>query len=178
VTKPTTIRAITEIPAKIPRPIGSTEIFFPGIWKAAAWVAEEVDDEALSAPDAGDVPLVDVAGGVGVEVGALGCVEVVEVCDEGGETLESIIDEKPLTDNPGFADDAAPELPATAADRVDEEIVTAGGAELAGGGGAFEPEPPPFTVHCRTTWTKCSPFGPVTGVNVTLHVSVTGPPRV
>jgi hypothetical protein len=95
VTKPTTIRAITEIPAKIPRPIGSTEIFFPGIWKAAACVAEEVDDEALSAPDAGDVPLVDVAGGVGVEVAALGCVEVVEVCDEDGETLESVIDEKP-----------------------------------------------------------------------------------
>ena len=36
VTKPTTINAITDIPAKIPRPIGSTEIFFPGIWKAAA----------------------------------------------------------------------------------------------------------------------------------------------
>jgi len=180
VTKPTTIRAITEIPAKIPRPIGSTEIFFPGIWKAAAWVAEEVDDEALS--DAGDVPpLVDVGRGLEVEVTALGCVEVVEVCDEDGEvleTLESVIDEKPLTDTPGFADDADPELPATAADRVGEEEMTAGGAELAGGGGAFEPEPPPFTVHCRTTLTKCSPFGPVTGVNVTLHVSVTGPSRV
>jgi hypothetical protein len=36
VTNPTTINAITDMPAKIPRPIGSTEIFFPGIWKAAA----------------------------------------------------------------------------------------------------------------------------------------------
>lgn len=36
VTKPTTINAITDMPAKIPSPIGSTEIFFPGIWKAAA----------------------------------------------------------------------------------------------------------------------------------------------
>jgi hypothetical protein len=30
VTRPTTIRAITEIPAKIPRPIGSTATVFPG----------------------------------------------------------------------------------------------------------------------------------------------------
>lgn len=29
-TRPTTIRAITEIPAKIPRPIGSTATVFPG----------------------------------------------------------------------------------------------------------------------------------------------------
>lgn len=30
VTRPTTIRAITEIPAKTPKPIGRTEIDFPG----------------------------------------------------------------------------------------------------------------------------------------------------
>jgi hypothetical protein len=56
VTKPTTIRAITEIPAKIPRPIGRTEIFFPGIWKAAVVGVDEAD-EALSAAESG-VPLV------------------------------------------------------------------------------------------------------------------------
>jgi hypothetical protein len=42
VTKPTTINAITDMPAKIPRPIGSTEIFFPGIWKAAAALEDGV----------------------------------------------------------------------------------------------------------------------------------------
>ena len=42
VTKPTTINAITDMPAKIPRPIGSTEIFFPGIWKAAAALEDAV----------------------------------------------------------------------------------------------------------------------------------------
>ena len=42
VTKPTTINAITDMPANIPRPIGSTEIFFPGIWKAAAALEDAV----------------------------------------------------------------------------------------------------------------------------------------
>lgn len=42
VTKPTTINAITDMPANIPRPIGSTEIFFPGIWKAAAALEDGV----------------------------------------------------------------------------------------------------------------------------------------
>lgn len=48
VTKPTTINAITDMPAKIPRPIGSTEIFFPGIWKADSAV-EDGEEEVLSA---------------------------------------------------------------------------------------------------------------------------------
>lgn len=34
-TRPTTIRAMTEIPAKTPRPIGSTASFFPGRLTAA-----------------------------------------------------------------------------------------------------------------------------------------------
>jgi hypothetical protein len=60
VTKPTTINAMTDMPANIPRPIGSTEIFFPGIWKADAAL---VDGEAV-ALSAADVPLLD--GEVGV----------------------------------------------------------------------------------------------------------------
>ncbi len=55
VTKPTTINAITKMPAKIPRPIGRTEIFFPGIWKADEVVDAEA--EALSATVTPDVPL-------------------------------------------------------------------------------------------------------------------------
>jgi hypothetical protein len=56
VTKPTTINAITDMPAKIPRPIGSTEIFFPGSSKADAAV-EDGEEEALSATVTADVPL-------------------------------------------------------------------------------------------------------------------------
>jgi hypothetical protein len=36
VTNPTTIRAITEIPANTPNPIGKTDKVFPGSWKGAA----------------------------------------------------------------------------------------------------------------------------------------------
>lgn len=52
VTKPTTINAITDMPAKMPRPIGSTEIFFPGIWKAAAALedGEAVELSAAAEP--------------------------------------------------------------------------------------------------------------------------------
>lgn len=60
VTKPTTINAMTDMPANIPRPIGSTEIFFPGIWKADAAL---VDGEAV-ALSAADVPLLDEEVGV------------------------------------------------------------------------------------------------------------------
>ena len=51
---------MTDIPANIPRPIGSTEIFFPGIWKADAAL---VDGEAV-ALSAADVPLLDEEVGV------------------------------------------------------------------------------------------------------------------
>jgi len=37
---------------------------------------------------------------------------------------------------------------------------------------------PGVTVHCRTTCTRGWPFGPLIGVNVMLHVSVTGPALV
>jgi len=37
---------------------------------------------------------------------------------------------------------------------------------------------PGVAVHCRTTCTRGWPFGPLIGVNVTVHVSVTGPALV
>jgi len=61
---------------------------------------------------------------------------------------------------------------------VDVEV-TAGGklvvdsGSLEDGGGA-----PSVTLHDFTIWTRGSPFGPVTGVNVKVHVSVTGPASV
>jgi hypothetical protein len=40
---------------------------------------------------------------------------------------------------------------------------------------AAEDWAPGTIVHCRTTCTRGSPFFPVTGLNVTMHVSVAGP---
>ena len=72
------------MPAKIPRPIGSTEIFFPGIWKADSAVAlEDAVEEALSATvTAPAIPLlvadaVDLGGGAAV-VDGKGVDEVVD----------------------------------------------------------------------------------------------------
>jgi hypothetical protein len=58
------------MPAKIPRPIGSTEIFFPGSWKAAAALEDEV---AVVLSAAADKPLL-VEGSVeaGVDGGVVG----------------------------------------------------------------------------------------------------------
>jgi len=40
---------MTEIPAKTPNPIGNTDIFFPGSWKAGA--ALDVVESAAAVPD-------------------------------------------------------------------------------------------------------------------------------
>jgi len=186
VTKPTTINAITDIPAKIPRPIGSTEIFFPGIWKAAEVVDAEA--EALSATVTADVPLlVDfeafvVAPVVGDGVGdgvMVGTEEEPELelvgvaTDEDEEEtvmLERGMEEREARD---VEDDAEAvtevlfteerELVAIMeVEAVDLEVVVDAGV----------------TVHCRTTCTRGSPFDPVTGVNVIVHVWVTGPALV
>jgi len=102
VTKPTTINAITDMPAKIPRPIGSTEIFFPGIWKADSAV-EDGEEEALSATVTGDVPLLDVDLDFGeiapVIDGKVGDEVVVGV--ESGVEVGSGTVESPSADTPG-----------------------------------------------------------------------------
>jgi predicted ribosome-associated RNA-binding protein Tma20 len=90
VTKPTTIKAITDMPAKIPRPIGSTEIFFPGIWKADSAVEDGEEEEALSATVTGDVPLLLV-----VDMGAIAPVIDGKVGDEVVEEVGSVTEESP-----------------------------------------------------------------------------------
>lgn len=57
VTSPTTINAITEIPAKTPSPIGRTDSFFPGIWNDAS--LEEAAEDADVVESAADVPPFD-----------------------------------------------------------------------------------------------------------------------
>jgi len=89
------------MPAKIPRPIGSTEIFFPGIWKADS-AEEDGEEEALSATVTAAAPLllavelsVDLGGGVSVVDGKGGEEEVSVAVGSG--TVE-----RPLTATPGF----------------------------------------------------------------------------
>jgi len=201
VTKPTTINAITDIPAKIPRPIGSTEIFFPGIWKAASVVDAEA--EALSATVTADVPLLvdfeafvvaPVVGdgvGDGVMVGTEEEPELelvgVGTDEDEKETvmLERGMEEKTREDVEDDAEVvtevlcteerelvAAVEVEAVVFEVVDVEAVVfeVMDVEVVVDAGV--------TVHCRTTCTRGSPFDPVTGVNVIVHVWVTGPALV
>lgn len=139
VTRPTTMRAITEIPANTPRPIGRTESFFPGIVKpdsvALAAAAEPDDEAAASSPaalgtDVGDEVVVD-AELAGVGIGDGGTVEapltdtagltladtvvlVVELVDDAG-TVDT-----PLTDTAGVA---LPDALVLDAELVDAELV-------------------------------------------------------
>jgi hypothetical protein len=57
------------------------------------------------------------------------------------------------------------------------ELLTTEAAVLVEGGSVCDPEDcaPGVMIHCRTTCTRGSPLFPVTGVNVTVHVSVAGP---
>jgi len=75
VTRPTTIRAITEIPAKTPRPIGRTESFFPGTAKlppdgvcSAAAAVPDPEDEAAAGDVAGEAEEVVAGEDVAVEL--------------------------------------------------------------------------------------------------------------
>ena len=189
----------------MPSPIGSTEIFFPGIWKAAAALEDGVAPE-LSA--AADMPLllegllaapfdVDADGGGdgdGVLVGAGLGTEENPYGEKLGHrthtTTVRVCDRLTTTDTPGFVG-----------------LVEAGGGEEVGDDRGFyaavnkriggrkqggltvevavlveedsdcvlDDCTPRTTVHCRTTCTIGSPFFPTTGVNVTVHVSVARP---
>jgi len=161
------------MPAKIPRPIGSTEIFFPGIWKADSAVEDGVED-ALSATVTADVPLllaVDLGEVAPVVDGGVGDEVVVAV---GRGTVES-----PTIDTPGLAI----ELEDVVADEDGEERGTEDKVvetmELVDAvSELLEDWEAGTTLHCRTTCTRGSPSAPTTGVNVMVHVSVTGPELV
>jgi hypothetical protein len=93
---------------------------------------------------------------------------------EGGVTVTL---ERGIDDKTGFRDGGGVE-------EVVKVVVPEGGnvedggvadpvsLELEGGGRPAE------TVHNLTTWMRDSPCGPITGVNVRVHVSVTGPASV
>jgi hypothetical protein len=82
VTRPTTIKAITDMPAKTPRPIGRTESFLPGSWNASV-DSEGCSAAAADAPDAdafaSGAAVTGVLVGLVVIVGNPAVVEVVPV---------------------------------------------------------------------------------------------------
>jgi len=106
----------------------------------------------------------DEAGPGGISVG-VGAGE-----DEGGR--ETVTLERAIEDKSGLREGAG----------IRVELTAGGGGVKAGG--AADPESldggvaPAATVHALTTWMRDSPFTPVTGVNVRVHVSVTGPASV
>jgi hypothetical protein len=188
---------MTDIPAKIPRPIGSTEIFFPGIWKAA-WAVPEGEEEALSAAVTAGVPLLGVEVVVaGVEVGdgeVVGLVDV--VVDEEEEETSGVLeretevkiiagdteDDAEVVVEVLWVEDVELVVDVEAEEVVVEEVVdvdckevevNADDEELLDEGAV-----PATTWHCRTTCTRGSPLDPATDVNVITHVSVTGPTLV
>jgi len=242
VTKPTTINAITDIPAKMPRPIGSTEIFLPGIEKADCAV-EDGEVDVLSAAVTGDPPLLLLLETDDEEL------DEDVVATEGGAVWVVVgwgTEESPTTDTPVFATTEVVDVEDEVVEVLDVEVLWLEVVELVLVvevlrlevvelvlvvevlwlevvelvpvvvvlwldvvelvpevevevlvvvvlGGVEEPEldvdvvvevlggwvPAPGTcVHCRTTSTRGSPFGPVTGVKVNVHVSVTGPELV
>jgi len=114
------MRAITEIPANTPRPIGRTESFFPGIanpaWEDSVAAAAAA---AAAAPSPPDVTALgeDVGGrlpdGVGVPVG-------VGTDDDG--TVET-----PFTDTAGFPLAVAVVLVVEGVELVDDDVDDAAG---------------------------------------------------
>jgi len=113
---------MTEMPAKTPRPIGSTESFFPGRVKAAA--AEGVDDDSTAAADAADWSA-GAAEGVGTVAGAEVAGGAAEVAGAG--TLDVL----PTTGPPVAAADAEVE-DADGAGTDDMPITTIPDAESLG----------------------------------------------
>jgi len=154
------------MPAKIPRPIGSTEIFFPGIWKAAA----ALEDAVLLVLSAAAARLLLVEGLLEADGGVVvgGVLVAVGLGTE----------DNPMTDTPGSTRlvDAGggEEVEGGAEDEDVEATVLVEGGSVC----VTEDWAPGTTVQCRTTSTRGSPFFPVTGVNVTVHVSVAGPEAV
>jgi hypothetical protein len=95
-----------------------------------------------------------------------------------------------LTDTPGFieledvvADEDAEErvvddlchMLSSQRNRIQEGLTVETIELVDAGGRLLEDWAPAATLHCRTTCTRGSPFDPVTGVNVMVHDSVTGP---
>lgn len=196
VTRPTTISAITEIPANTPSPIGKTCSFFPGnandvddAFAAAAVpvaVAERfplvlaaADDEGVDGDgdvdDAAEVG-VDVGGGDVVDAGEDDVSVIVDAVGADGDegTGEGGTVDRPSTDTAGPVAVAASPVAVGGGGPVG--VPLGGGASVAVSGGA----PPVATViaHDFTSMTMSWPLESLDGVRVMVHVSVTVPAGV
>jgi len=193
VTSPTTMRAITDIPAKTPRPIGSTDSFLPGTVKAAApagvppadaadEAAEELDAEAGAVP----VLAAEVTDSLTEEVAwpaeddAVALVDPAAVAEPSdAETLD-----KPFTMGPEPGAEAPVVVAAALLLPSEEEEVEPAREEaivevamLEVSDPAALEEPPPLSddkVQSLTSST-CGCPSTVMGVSVILQVWVTGP---
>lgn len=177
VTNPTTIKAMTDIPAKTPRPMGRTDNFCPGSSNAAE------DDACCSAaelPVAGEAELmpsdVDVPGGEG----SLGIVDVeVPVGDDVVGVGAPVTVDKPLTTRPEpveVVEEVEDEVMVESVDVVD---VVAGVKEVevrsvedvvgvrVGPGAAVTVERPPAPIELVVVVEE-----PVLGVDVSVTVAV------
>lgn len=109
VTSPTTIRAITDIPANTPRPIGKTDNFFPGSVKAA-W-----EDELAAAAEAAEAAEEAEAAESAAEVAEVGA-DVVELSPEAA--LEAVLELLPELELEELPDELSVEFPVELADEL------------------------------------------------------------
>jgi len=195
------MRAITEIPANTPRPIGRTDNFLPGSVKAAwdeAAAAEEEDAAAAEEEDAESAAAEPVIEALLEELPA--ALDVVLVEEDVGDGVAAATVDTPLTTTAGFETEVVAdallvlELPVEDVDWepdevvvdevVDEMLVDPVPSEdpPCDSPPVFPPEFPPelslsnVNVHCLISCTSC-PSG-VMGVKMILHVCVDGPTGV
>lgn len=139
VTNPTTIRAMTEIPANTPRPMGKTESFFPGRVKAAP--AADTDACSAAATETA-VPvaeeLADVAGAFVGDVALVTAGATIVGLDAAvvdNAVVEGTTVETPFTETAGDSAGIATELVAEDDTGAEED---ADAEEDVGGGGGVE----------------------------------------
>jgi len=157
VTKPTTIKAITTMPANTPRPMGRTDKFLPGIWNLVVGEEEEASEAfgvavEVPVPVAGD-GVTFVADGVALELDA----ELLGVAVETGGDGDGDDDGVGDGDDGGGGDDGA----------------GAGGVD-----GGTDACVPGEILQSSTSCTAALPELSVIGLRVITQVCVTGPSTV
>lgn len=208
VTNPTTIKAITEIPAKTPRPMGRTDNFFPGNSNAPVDAAEELPPVPV-APGGDEVPDDEVLVVVGDAADGPDDEVLVVVAVDNGDAVSARVGvtvDRPLTTISGVVEDVKiEEVGDGVGVRVGVEVgvvvvapvtgLLVGMPEVAvnvpgmvdvkvletaeGVGHADEPGVQVMEiVHALTSCTAGFPLLSVMGVRVTTQVSTNGPAGV
>jgi len=171
---------MTEIPAKMPKPIGRMEICFPGRVKGVeeGLLDSAAADGAIDAAATGGVKAVAVGAGTKVVPRTIGPVRVVSSGSSGAEDTEG--------DGAGVAAGLIEVLSVLAAGAVgaDVEVVTsvlvlsAGAAAVGVGSASGDAGAGVENVQDISTRTRLSPSFPTIGTRVIVHVSVITPDEV